>query len=104
MSKVQSFKAKIRSKFLPAETKERLARASSTAIDGLQLILGLFKAPADVVGVPGLKAGVEGLLIVIDVIKVQISIALLFRALMNKIQIENISKCGRSRATGGSDQ
>ena len=61
---------------MPAETKERLGRASSTAVDGLKFILDLFKAPAGVVGVPGLQAGVEGLLIVIDVIKVQISIAL----------------------------
>ena len=76
MSKAQSFKAKVRSKFMPAETKERLGRASSTAVDGLKFILDLFKAPAGVVGVPGLQAGVEGLLIVIDVIKVQISIAL----------------------------
>jgi len=76
MSKVQSFKAKVRSKFPPAKTKEWLGRASSTAVDGLKLILDLFKAPADVVGVPGLKAGVEGLLIVIDVIKVQIFITL----------------------------
>jgi len=76
MSKAQSFKAKVRSKFPPAETKERLARASSTAVDGLHLILGLFKAPADLVGVPGLRAGVEGLIIVIDVIKVKKSIAL----------------------------
>ena len=76
MSKVQSFKAKVRSKFLPAETKERLGRATSTAVDGLKLILDLFRAPADVVGVPGLKAGIEGLLIVIDVIKVNISITL----------------------------
>ena len=74
MSKAQSFKAKVRSKFPPAETKERLARASSTTVDGLQLILNLFKGPADVVGVPGLKGGVEGLLFVIDVIKVWISI------------------------------
>jgi len=74
MSKAQSFKAKVRSKFLPAETKERLALARSTTVDSLQLILGLFKGPADVVGVPGLKAGVEGLLFVIDVIKVYISI------------------------------
>ena len=73
MSKVQSFKAKVRSKFPPAETKERLASASKTAIDGLTLILDLFKGPADVVGVPGLKVGIEGLLFVIDVIKVQIS-------------------------------
>ena len=76
MSKAQSFKAKVRSKFLSAETKERLGRASSTAVDGLKLILDLFKEPAGVVGVPGLKAGVEGLLIVIDVIKVQISTTL----------------------------
>jgi len=70
MSKAQSFKAKIRAKFPPAETKERLACASSTAVNGLQLILNLFKGPADAVGVPGLKGGVEGLLFVIDVIKV----------------------------------
>lgn len=76
MSKVQSFKAKVRSKFLSAETKERLASASNTAVDGLKFILDLFKAPADVVGVPGLKVGVESLLFVIDVIKVQIAIAL----------------------------
>ena len=84
MSKVQSFKAKVRSKFPPAETKERLARAGGTAIDGLNLILELFKGPADIVGVPGLKVGVEGLLFVIDVIKVQISVALYFRPLINK--------------------
>ena len=76
MSKVQSFKAKVRSKFLSAETKKRLASTSNTAVDGLKFILDLFKAPADVVGVPGLKVGVEGLLFVIDVIKVQIAIAL----------------------------
>ena len=76
MSKVQSFKAKVRSKFLSAETKERLASASNTAVDSLEFILGLFKAPAGVVGVPGLQVGVEGLLFVIDVIKVQISIFL----------------------------
>jgi hypothetical protein len=70
MLKAQSFKAKVRSKFLPAETKEQLARASTTAVNGLQVILGLFKGPADAAGVPGLKAGVEGLLFVIDVIKV----------------------------------
>ncbi|KAF8816122.1 hypothetical protein BYT27DRAFT_7185365 [Phlegmacium glaucopus] len=68
-SKVQSFKAKVRSKFPPAETRNRLARASSTAVDRLQLILNLFKGPAGVVAVPGLKVGVEGLLFVIDVIK-----------------------------------
>ncbi|KAF8816069.1 WD40 repeat-like protein [Phlegmacium glaucopus] len=68
-SKVQSFKAKVRSNFLHAETTNRLARASSTAVDGLQLILNLFKGPADVVAVPGLKVGVEGLLFVINVIK-----------------------------------
>jgi hypothetical protein len=70
MSKAQSFTAKVRSKFLAAETKERLARASSTAVDCLQLILNLFQGPADIVGVPGLKVGVEGLIFVIDVIKV----------------------------------
>ncbi|KAF8809204.1 WD40 repeat-like protein [Phlegmacium glaucopus] len=69
ISKVQSFKAKVRSKFPPAETTNRLARASSTAVDGLQLILNLFKGPAGVVAVPGLKVGVEGLLFVIDVTK-----------------------------------
>jgi hypothetical protein len=70
MSKAQSFKAKVLSKFPPAETKERLARASSTAVNGLQLILNLSKGPAGVLGVPGLKVGVEGLLFVIDVLKV----------------------------------
>ena len=70
MLKAQSVKAKVRSKLLSAETKEQLARASSTAVGGLQLILDLFKGPADIVGVPGLKVGVEGLLFVIDVIKV----------------------------------
>ena len=84
MSKVQSFKAKVRSRFLPTETKERLARATSTAVDGLKLILDLFNGPAGIVGVPGLKVGVEGLLVVIDVIKVQISIALWLHPLMNK--------------------
>ena len=76
MSIMQSFKAKVRSKFPPTETKEQLDSASKTAADGLILILDLFKGPANVVGVPGLKVGVEGLLFVIDVIKVQISIAL----------------------------
>jgi hypothetical protein len=84
MSKAQSFTAKVRSKFLPAEKKERLARASSTAVDRLQFILNLFKGPAALVGVPGLKVGVEGLLLVIDVIKVRISIDLSFPPLMNK--------------------
>jgi hypothetical protein len=103
MSKAQSLKAKVLSKFLPTETKERLARASSTAVDGLQLILDLFKGPADVVGVPGLKVGVEGLLFVIDVIKVSTEINCCIISPIND-QIENISKCGRSRATGCSDQ
>jgi len=70
MLKAQSFKAKVLSKFLPAGTKGRLARASSTAVNGLQLILNLSKGPADVLGVPGLKGGVESLLFVIDVFKV----------------------------------
>ncbi|KAF8816092.1 hypothetical protein BYT27DRAFT_7248614 [Phlegmacium glaucopus] len=67
LGQVQSFKAKVKSKFFPpAETTNRLARASSTAVDGLQLILNLFKGPAGVVAVPGLKVGVEGLLFVIN--------------------------------------
>ena len=84
MLKAQSVVAKMRHKFLlPPETKERLDDARTTAINGLQLILNLFSGPADLVGVPGLSVGIEGLLFVIDVIQVQISLALPLRPLMN---------------------
>jgi len=39
-------------------------------VNGLQAILNLAKVPADAAVVPGLKTGIEGLLFVIDVIKV----------------------------------
>ena len=79
MSKAQSFAPKVRRKFLlPPETKERLNCARTTAVNGLQLILNLFGGPAHLVGVPGLKVRIEGLLFVIDVIQVQI-----LRSLMN---------------------
>ena len=84
MSKAQSIAARIRHKFLlPPETKERLNYARTTAVNGLQLILNLFSGPADLVGVPGLNVGIKGLLFVIDVIQVQISLALSLRPLIN---------------------
>ena len=102
MSKAQSVAAKIRHKFLlPPETKERLNYARTTAVNGLQLILGLFSGPVGLVSVPVLKGGIEGLLFVIDVIQVQILLALPLRPLMNT---ENLSKRGRPRAIGESDQ
>ena len=69
-SKFQSIKAKFQSKFLLDETKEWLGNASRSAVNGLQAILNLAKVPADAAVVPGLKTGIEGLLFVIDVIKV----------------------------------
>ena len=84
MLKAQSVVAKMRHKFrLPPETKKQLDDARTTAINGLQLILNLFSGPADLVGVPGLSARIEGLLFVIDVIQVQISLALPLCPLMN---------------------
>ena len=84
MLKAQSVAAKIRRKFLlPPETKERLNDARTTAISGLQLILNLFSGPADLVRVPGLNVRIKGLLFVIDVIQVQILLALPLRPSMN---------------------
>jgi hypothetical protein len=68
---MKSVKSKFKSKFLiTPQDKERLKDAVSTAVSGLQTILGLAKEVAGPTGVPGLQAGIGGLLLVLDIIKV----------------------------------
>ncbi|KDR67842.1 hypothetical protein GALMADRAFT_105493 [Galerina marginata CBS 339.88] len=69
MSTAQSVGAKLKSKLLNREIKDRLAAASKTAIDGLWIFLKLFEGAAGSVGVPGLSAGVKGVLFVIEVVR-----------------------------------
>jgi hypothetical protein len=65
---MKSLKAKFKS--ISPQDKERLKYAVSTAVSGLQTILGLAKEVAGSTGVPGLQAGIGGLLFVLDTIKV----------------------------------
>jgi hypothetical protein len=61
----------VKSKFQTSpQDKERLKRACSTAVTGLQTTLRILKEAVGDAGVPGLQAGVGGLLFVLDVIKV----------------------------------
>jgi hypothetical protein len=70
-SGLQSAKSKLKSKLLISpQDKERLHGACSIALGGLQATLQIIKEVAGVTGVPGLQAGLSGLLVVIDVIKV----------------------------------
>jgi hypothetical protein len=66
-----STKSKLISK-LPTSSKEQLKRACSTAVSSLQLTLQIVKEAAGDAGVPGLQAGIGGLLLVIEVAKVDI--------------------------------
>jgi hypothetical protein len=70
-SKFKSVKAKLISK-LPTnvEDKDRLKRACSTAVSGLETTLTIVKQVAGNVGPPGFQAGISALLFVLDVVKV----------------------------------
>ncbi|TDL16640.1 hypothetical protein BD410DRAFT_615445 [Rickenella mellea] len=67
-SKVRSVKSKIASK-LPTSSNEQLKTACSTAVKALQTTLSIAKDAAGSSGVPGLQAGISGLLFVMDVVK-----------------------------------
>lgn len=70
-NKIRSAKAKLIAKLSTSiEDKERIKRACSTAISGLEVTLGIAKQVAGSIGVPGLQAGIGGLLFVLDVVKV----------------------------------
>ena len=65
------FQSKLKSKLLTSpQDKERLKRACSAAVGALQATLQIVNEVAGVTGVPGLQAGISGLLAVLDVIKV----------------------------------
>lgn len=74
-SKIHSVKAKLRSKFPTStiEDRERLKRACSTAVCGLEITLNIVKeaALARSAALPGLQESIGGLLFVIGVIKVR---------------------------------
>jgi hypothetical protein len=53
-----------------AEDKQRLKRSFSTATSSLQAILQIAKEAAGSAGIPGLHAGISGLLVLLDVIGV----------------------------------
>ena len=61
-----SLKSKRLSKHL---NEKRLKEACSTVVSGLQTTLSIAKDVTGLVGVPGLQAGISGLLVAIDVIK-----------------------------------
>ncbi|TDL14002.1 hypothetical protein BD410DRAFT_903164 [Rickenella mellea] len=67
-SKVHSVKSKFASK-LPTSSNEQIKSACSTAVTALQTTLRIAKDAAGSVGVPGLQAGISGLLFVMDVVK-----------------------------------
>lgn len=58
----------------PADNKERLKKACSTANDALTTILQIVKSVTGDLGVgpPGMQAGVSGILFVLDAIKVSL--------------------------------
>lgn len=66
---LQSAKSKLKSK-VPATSKEELKRACSSAASGLQTTLQIVKEAVGDAGVPGLQAGIGGLLFVLGVVKV----------------------------------
>jgi hypothetical protein len=68
---IPSIKSKLKSKLTtsPKDT-QRVKRACSTAANCLQTILQIAKEVAGSAGAPGLQAGIGGLLVVLDVVKV----------------------------------
>jgi len=71
---MRSVKYKLRSKVLTSsQDKQRLKNTILAATSALQTILGLAKEIAGPTGVPGLQAGIGGLLAVLDIIKVTCS-------------------------------
>ena len=92
-NKIRSAKAKLKSKLTTStEDKERLKRACSTAISGLEVTLGIAKQVAGSIGVPGLQAGICGLLFVLDVVKVNFHHAPLHIIINDRAEI--VSKSG----------
>jgi hypothetical protein len=69
---LHSVKSKLLSKHLTKDQEERLKKACSIAVSGLQTTLSIAKDIAGVAGVPGLQTGVSSLLVVIDAIKVSL--------------------------------
>src|ERR1700677_4242290 len=92
--KVHSIKVKLISK-LPVrpEGKKRPNQAYITAVSGLETVLTIVKDVAGSAGPPGLKAGISGLLFVLDVLKVDPYHTPLH------VLVEDFAKCGGHRAT-----
>ena len=71
---MRSVKSKLRSKVLTSsQDRQRLKNIVLTAGCALHTILGLAKEVAGPTGVPGLQAGIGGLLSVLNIIKVTCS-------------------------------
>ncbi|TDL15087.1 WD40 repeat-like protein [Rickenella mellea] len=67
-SKVHSVTSKLASK-LPSSSNEKLKSACSAVVEGLKITLAIAKDVSGSLGVPGLQAGISGLLFVMDVVK-----------------------------------
>ena len=71
MKAIKSVKARLQSKHLTSpQDKQRLKNAVLTAIPALQTILDIAKGVAGATHVPGLQVGIGGLLLVLEIIKV----------------------------------
>jgi hypothetical protein len=69
---LHSIKSKLESKLLTTpHDKERLKRACSAAISGLQTTLRIAQEAAGYAAIPGLQTGIGSLIYILDVIKVR---------------------------------
>lgn len=93
-------KLKLESTFRASDAdKQRLKRATETATSGLQAILEIAKQVAGVSGVPGLQAGIGGMVLFIDVVKVSAIGHLageLFKADVDPV-LDDPCECGECR-------
>ena len=92
MSVFSSIKAKAASKF-PSDAKKRLKDISDEAVSVLQLTLHMVKDVGGAAGCPGLQAGIGGLLVFIDAIKVSTPNPCCLPRCSLTNQVEDISKC-----------
>jgi hypothetical protein len=71
MKSVKAVKARLQSKLLTSpQDKQRVKNAVLTSIPALQTILDIAKGVAGATHVPGLQAGIGGLCLVLEIIKV----------------------------------
>jgi hypothetical protein len=68
---LHSVKSKLQSKLSGPHDKERVKRACSAAITGLQITLKIAKEAAGNAAIPGLQTGIGGLIFILGVIKVR---------------------------------